>query len=111
MLKAAWKERSGGTGARTVLTVLNDAPYAGIVEHGARPHQVSLEGRAALAGWARRNIQGLKPGEDWAVAEGIARKLAAEGQKPTFFVRNELPNLNRDMVVEVERFLKIEAAR
>lgn len=51
-MKNAWREKDTGDG----VDVVNDAPHAGIVERGARPHAVSEEGIQALAEWARRNL-------------------------------------------------------
>ncbi len=41
---------------RDLVTVRNDAPHAGIIERGARPHGVNQEGREALLAWVLRNI-------------------------------------------------------
>ena len=59
-LKAAWRVRKGtrwanqyGSG-NTNPEIQNSAPHAGIIEEGARPHPVSLEGIQSLTRWARR---------------------------------------------------------
>lgn len=43
------------TGLGTVAELRNDAPHAGIVELGARPHGLSPEGWAAIYEWVRRH--------------------------------------------------------
>lgn len=52
-LRASWKVviRDGAA------ELINDAPHAGIVEMGARPHKVSAEGWAAIYEWVRRHPQ------------------------------------------------------
>jgi hypothetical protein len=46
VMKSAW--------ASTKFGIENDAPYAGIIERGARPHKVSREGREAIRKWVLR---------------------------------------------------------
>jgi len=96
-LRAAW--RVDGE------SLVNDAPHSGIVEMGARPHGVSAEGMQALKDWARRH--GAKDDEEAeAIAWGIARKLRAHGQEPTFFVRDAMPELREQWRQEVVRMLR-----
>ena len=90
-LRASWRVSP----ARVGYELTNSAPHAGIVEEGARPHQVSLEGRMAILGWVRRHFPNLTEQEQWSFMEGIANKLAARGQEPTHFVRNNLEALGR----------------
>lgn len=52
--KNSWRVRSVPAGA--VLS--NDAPHAGIIECGARPHAVSRDGVEALREWVRRVMGG-----------------------------------------------------
>jgi hypothetical protein len=104
-LKAGWRSKTFPEGKREVARVTNDAPYAGVVELGARPHQVSLEGRVAIAGWVRRHFPQLSDAEAWSFAHNIAAKLAAEGQAPTYFVRNSLPDLTGLRNMEINRAL------
>ena len=65
----------------------------------------------AIAGWVRRHFPGKTESEVNGMVEGITNKLAAEGQKPTYFVRNQLPKLRDDTVIEVSRFLKLESGK
>lgn len=83
----------------------NDAPHAGIVEAGARPHPVSREGVEALAGWAHRQL-GLDEATAVRVARAIAMRIARDGQAPTYFVRGELEALAGLVPREVMRVLK-----
>jgi hypothetical protein len=52
ILRNAWKVVSTADGAE----LLNDAPYAGIMERGARPFKISKAGLEALTGWVKRKI-------------------------------------------------------
>lgn len=56
-LKGAWRVgrlRSGADGE--VTRIINDAPYAGIIENGCRPHPVNRAGIEAIALWVRRKF-------------------------------------------------------
>lgn len=59
-LKASWHVRPGiptaiQRGTAILAELLNDAPHAGIVERGARPHPVSPEGWMAIYDWVMRH--------------------------------------------------------
>ena len=62
-MQAAWKvkrhrmmrKHRGGLPIGDVAVLLNDAPHAGVVEAGARPHPVSPAGVAALHAWVWRH--------------------------------------------------------
>jgi len=111
-LKNAWDVRKTDDGA----LLMNDAPHAGIVEAGARPHEVNAEGVEAIYQWVKRKgLLGPAPqrvrggrystageyGEamaerdqqTWEVVWAIIHKLKKEGQKPTWFVRDSLDTL------------------
>lgn len=68
---------------RNVVTVRNDAPHAGIIEAGARPHGVNAEGRAALLEWVLRVIAPQTAGPTTSFANkgalSNARKVARGG--------------------------------
>ena len=85
--------------------IVNDAPYAGIIERGARPHPVSPEGIEALTHWARRKL-GLSLDEAAGVAHAIAWKLRRHGQRPTWLVRESLPELGRMLRTSTEAKLR-----
>lgn len=124
-LRASWKVKAHDM----VAELLNDAPHAGIVELGARPHKVNAEGWQAIYEWVRRHpdlygqsrprkkvsastaqqaalgpFKGLDP-EITSITWAIVKKIERFGQKPTFFVLNSLDLLQQALVKEVERQL------
>lgn len=52
ILRNAWRVLKFEKGA----ILVNDQPYAGVMERGARPFKISPEGREALVGWVKRKI-------------------------------------------------------
>lgn len=125
----SWRVRVVPKGSELV----NDAPHIGILEKGARPHPVSREGIEALTRWALRKIdlssskdvhgpvQRGKGGRSALVksarqqmAEGVAHaiawKLRHHGQKPTYFIRNEMDRLTTYAKQEVDRVVRIWSA-
>lgn len=92
-LRRSWRALRRPVGRRgdvEVAQLLNDAPHAGIVEGGARPHPVSAEGVARIQGWVRRNFRGISEREQNTILWGIVRKIREQGQAPTRFIENEL---------------------
>lgn len=87
------------------VRIFNDAPHAGIIELGARPHAVSEEGIAAIAEWARIKLN-MQEEEALAVARGVAWKLRAKGQEGKFVFRDEQDKLVEFLREEVERILR-----
>lgn len=98
------------------VALMNDAPHAGIVELGARPHKVSDAGMLALEEWALRHAEVIAAFQDdgkgrmrtreeaaRAAAHAIAWKIRHEGQKPTYFLRNELERLTSFVPAEIAR--------
>ncbi len=131
-LRNSWKlvDFPGGARGRATMTQLvNEAPHAGIVERGARPHRVSQEGIEALTQWVWRNrrrfnlgrVQGpvapsriakggrkaMQRRSDLEQAKGIAFaiawKIRHHGQKPTYFVRSSMPKISSVTRAEVVR--------
>jgi len=118
--KNAWKVRDT-SGIGTNPQIHNDAPHAGIIERGARPHPVSQEGREAIRAWAKRVLgaelklnmraQGGRVKKvDFeaqldAIVWGICAKLKREGQVGKFIVEQNLEKLARFAREEVERVL------
>ena len=92
------------------LGIINDAPHAGVIEGGARPHKVNAAGRRALEQWAMRQL-GVDEKTAKAVAQGTINKLAKQGQKGHFIVRDNMPRLQRMVAQEVERKLKSQAGK
>lgn len=121
-LSNSWrvKNQMRGAGGRFVKTqpkiavLMNDAPHAGIVEMGARPHKVSPEGWWAIYEWVERHFPEASDEDGMVDAYGhdpgfsritwaIVRKIGREGQKPTHFVRNKLPTFTAQVTQEVGR--------
>lgn len=100
----ALDRRQGAT-----YTILNDAPYAGVIELGARPHKVSEAGREAIREWVRRKVLGFSASEadENAIVDeitmGIVKKLEIKGQQGTFIVRDSLPILRDVAAIEIRR--------
>lgn len=89
---------------RGSVRVYNDAPYAGVIEAGCRPHPVSKAGREAIARWAVRKL-GVSVAESKTVAFLVARKISREGQKGHWILRKAVPFLKRMLGEEVVRYL------
>ena len=123
-LKASWRVHRGAR-----IQLVNHAPHAGIIEGGARPHKVSMEGFYAIFRWAKRHGAGASASGMKAIyrqdvtyingmpfapedvpaarlAMGIVRKLAKEGQKPTWYVKNSMKTIQAMTAQEVAKALK-----
>lgn len=115
---------------QTVVIWKNDAPHAGVLELGARPHGMSPAGWAAIYNWVRRHGKSFNvarkrdargkflPGarvagdaagaykgpdpEISAITNAIVQKIAKEGQRPRYFVRNILDELRAMAAAEVQ---------
>lgn len=105
LLKASWRDTTARSLDTVVTEIFNTAPYAGIVEEGARPHGVSPEGRQALMDWAVRHFPGRALKDLEGIVWAICAKLKREGQQPTYFVRNSRVELARLLVDEIVRAL------
>lgn len=123
ILKNAWKVIKLSDGVELV----NDQPYAGIVENGARPFKMSSAGISYLKGWVMRMFKSgrmmpngsaskiavthkkFKKPELEAQAESIAWAIAKhfekEGMKGKKFVLKALPKLATLMDEEITRYL------
>lgn len=103
-LKSSWHVTKDG--------VRNDAPHAGIIEKGARPHKVSYAGIQSLTEWAERQL-GLPPEKAKAVAWGIAKRIEREGQQGTYFVEKSMDDiaiaLKRAVVRQLKKQAKVKA--
>lgn len=102
-LKQSFRVRKRGKSGHPEIVAT--APYSGIVEMGARPHWTPL---APLVRWVRRhakafNLSGSGTGRDKRgrftqgafvrIARAIQRKIAREGTKPRWFVKQRIPAL------------------
>lgn len=123
--RRGWKVKTAGTptevatGHGLIGSIENDAPYIGILEGGARPHPVSLEGQEAIYQWVLRHIRlvgsttmgyaavhaseigkgthrrkfgSVDGGEQLArrITYLICRKIRTKGQAPKYFVRDSM---------------------
>ena len=119
-----------------IATIVVDAPYAGIIEAGARPHWAPLQ---PLLDWVNRHLQAfdvVKPkgrrvgigaaqtaraqrnkdrkaaawkdfdAEVMAIACAIRAKIAKEGSKPHWFMKNSLPKLREILKATVEKRIR-----
>lgn len=98
----SWKDSAQPYGAR----IRNDAPHAGVIEAGARPHGISPEGMESLTQWAQRQ-RGVNLKAARAMAWSIAQRIKREGQEGHWIARNyvtrEAPGHLR---AEIDRALK-----
>lgn len=130
ILKVAWKVIQTANGAELV----NDQPYAGVMEMGARPFKISPDGLNALIGWVmrklavgemqprklpafhpRQSIKTRQPGrrsrtaeltkEAESIAWAIAKTFEKVGIKGKRFVWLAMPKLAALMQEEVDRSL------
>jgi hypothetical protein len=82
--------------------VINEAPHAGIVIKGARPHNVSRAGIESIIRWAMRTL-GVSELEAKRIAWGKAANLRKFGQKPNDFITSLQPMFTLWTKEEVER--------
>lgn len=104
-LKDAWSVVKKGHTDLGGLQIVNDAPYAGVIEGGARPHPVSDEGWEAIKRWVLSHFPGMTDEEAGQFAQAITNKIAVHGQEPTHFVLDSLPELSRLAAKSIERAL------
>lgn len=107
-LKASLRVERYGSGELNAK-IHADAPHAGIIERGARPHAVNAAGIASLTRWAMRKF-GLPEDQAKGIAFAVATKLRREGQKPTWWFKKELPFTQHVLRAEVERMLATKPA-
>jgi hypothetical protein len=105
-------ERDGDT-----VRITLDAPHAGVLELGSRPHTPPLE---PLIAWVKRHRasfgiegKGTTRNKDTgrfeaspavvAAARAIQRKIAREGTRPRYFVKHSLPAITAQLGVELAR--------
>jgi hypothetical protein len=96
-MKNAWRVVQVDDGAH----LLNDAPYAGIIEKGARPHTVSAEGRANIQRWVKRKLQIADDKEAEGIAWAIVKKIEKTGYKGTFAIQNSMEEFRQFAAEEV----------
>lgn len=144
-MAAAWKVKVAPPSSvrprlRELVSVLNDAPYADVIERGARPHKVSPEGWMAIYEWVRRHRASFgmvtasgrarpAPASGRRVHSGLARggadlnaelasitwaivkRINKRGARPRYIVRDSRANVQRYAAQEVKRLLARVAAQ
>jgi hypothetical protein len=83
MYKNSWVVLDLAMGMESRVTLENNAPHAGIIELGARPHPVGRAGIEALTQWVKRKIlRGAYSGvrKNASAAPKRGRKLSATAQ-------------------------------
>jgi hypothetical protein len=85
-------------------SVTNEAPHAGIVELGARPHKTSQEGREAIRAWCVRKL-GLSEEEAESASWAIVQKHAEVGQEGRYVMKSALPKALEFFHAELSRVL------
>jgi len=123
--KNSWAIKDIKSGNVRNISVINDAPHAGIIELGARPHKVNAAGIEALKEWAKRHMllaavksarryRGKKAKAELMsqideaalrIAFAIAKKIEKRGQKGRFIVEKEMPTIQRWLAMELARSL------
>ncbi len=83
----------------------NYAPYAGIIEYGARPHMVPI---APLLAWAKRVLKNPSQPPDydnevWKLARGVQKKIAEHGQAPKHVMEKMIPEIIANIKKELKR--------
>jgi hypothetical protein len=83
----------------------NYAPYAGVIEYGARPHQMPI---GPLLAWAKRvtGSSSQPPDYDshvWALAKAVQAKIAREGQQPKHIMLNMIPAIIANIKEALQR--------
>lgn len=81
----------------------NYAPYAGIIEYGARPHWAPI---GPLLAWAKRvtGSNSQPPDYDshvWGLAKAVQNKIAHEGQLPRHIMENMIPIIIQNIRMEL----------
>jgi hypothetical protein len=108
---ASWDFTVGETSA----IIGNHAPYAGIIEHGARPFTPPI---APLLAWAKRVLTGQKndkgarietgqpetdySSEVWALAKHTQKKIAEFGMAPRNIMENMIPQIIENIRLEMQ---------
>jgi hypothetical protein len=73
----------------------NYAPYAAIIENGARPFTPPI---GPLLAWAKRVLQDPSQPPDfspevWRLAKGVQKKIAARGMEPKHILEKAIPDI------------------
>ncbi len=82
VFKNAWQVMSAT--AKGLAGVSNSAPYAGIIEAGARPHGVSQEGVEAIREWVRKTVTVVATAPSKQHPQGGAKALSHDDANDAF---------------------------
>lgn len=111
--RGAWDVEQTSDGA----LLYNDAPHAGVLEFGARPHKPPL---LPILRWVvrkfglnlrkrgKRSFESIKevPWTTYLVAKSIQENIAKNGAQPNYMVGNNLPTLNKYLADETKRVIR-----
>lgn len=83
----------------------NTAPYAGIVEFGARPFTPPI---GPLLAWAKRVLKdpSQPPNysrEVWGLAKGVQKKIEQNGMRPRHVLTNAMPEILANVRMEIRK--------
>ena len=103
---ASW----GMTVQEMSVTLGNYAPYAGVIEDGARPHRPPL---GPLLAWAKRVLQSSAQPENnykddkrvWALAIYVQKKIEEQGSDPRHILENMIPQIIENIREELRNAL------
>ena len=145
--RRGWKVKTAGTPTEVtsrfqglIGAIENDSPIIGILEEGARPHPVSLEGQEAIYQWVLRHMRlvgntttgfaavhasepakGTRTRRFGSVDQGeqlarritylICRKIRTKGQAPKYFVRDSMELIAHMCQVDVEAAIRERMSR
>lgn len=93
----SWQVINEGDGN---YSVHNDCPYIDVLDKGARPHPVSLEGQELILQWVYRRIGAADEKEAKSITWAIITKIKNEGVEGKHFIE----------ATEAERYEALEKA-
>jgi len=103
LFKASWKADRRPDGAE----IRNDAPYAGVIEHGRRPGRPGPP-LAPILEWVQRKLVAngeVKPEDAEDVARAIREKIHRKGSPAHLILASMEPQIERWFMEEVRRLL------
>jgi hypothetical protein len=101
LYKWSWKHHRIPGGAELV----NDAPYAGVIEYGRRPKRPGPP-LAPILEWVERKLVArgeVEPEKALATAKRIRALIHQRGTRPRFVLRSTIPKMRRTFVSECRR--------